>query len=253
VVYQAKREVVAKPIKASTAKATREQLEDVIYSEYGLGKMYAIPGVKTTGKSGTAQVATSTGYSAPGDNTHEIHSWMGMAPAKNPRYLMYVVTKEPQRNTANIATDMSDVFVSVMQQALQMSEDDNKVVVSADQEVKIPTVVGGSTAEAKREVTAANLTPIVMGDGKTVKSQSPIGGQKSLVGQRVFLNTGHDIAVPDMGGWAKSDVLAWAKLADINVVIKGDGFVSTQSILPDTKLADGYHDITVEFKEPKTN
>ena len=134
-----------------------------------------------------------------------------------------------------------------------MSEDDNKVVVSADQEVKIPTVVGGSTAEAKREVTAANLTPIVMGDGKTVKSQSPIGGQKSLVGQRVFLNTGHDIAVPDMGGWAKSDVLAWAKLADINVVIKGDGFVSTQSILPDTKLADGYHDITVEFKEPKTN
>jgi len=56
-----------------------------------------------------------------------------------------------------------------------------------------------------------------------------------------------------MGGWAKSDVLAWAKLADINVVIKGDGFVSTQSILPDTKLADGYHDITVEFKEPKTN
>ncbi|WP_190319155.1 penicillin-binding protein [Weissella cibaria] len=253
VVYQAKREVVAKPIKASTAKATREQLEDVIYSEYGLGKMYAIPGVKTTGKSGTAQVATATGYSAPGDNTHEIHSWMGMAPAKNPRYLMYVVTKEPQRNTANIATDMSDVFVSVMQQALQMSEDDNKVVVSADQEVKIPTVVGGSTAEAKREVTAANLTPIVMGDGKTVKSQSPIGGQKSLVGQRVFLNTGHDIAVPDMGGWAKSDVLAWAKLADINVVIKGDGFVSTQSILPDTKLADGYHDITVEFKEPKTN
>ena len=251
VIYQAKRKVVAKPIKKSTAEATRKQLEDVIYSEYGLGQAYAIPDVRTTGKSGTAQIATSTGYSSPGDNTHEIHSWMGMAPSDDPRYLMYIVTKEPQQNTQNIATDMSNMFVTVMQQALTMSDSDNKVVVSEDQQVTVPTVVGGSTNEAEKEVTAANLTPVVMGDGDTIKKQTPAGAQKSLTNQRVFLNTGENIAVPNMHGWSKSDVLAWAKLADIKPIIKGDGFVATQSITPDTQLADGYHEITVEFKNAK--
>ena len=80
VVSQPKAKTVSKPISKSSAKATRKQLEDVIYSKHGLGKDYAIPDVSTTGKSGTAQVATSSGYSSPGDNTNEIHSWMGMAP-----------------------------------------------------------------------------------------------------------------------------------------------------------------------------
>ena len=174
-----------------------------------------------------------------------------MAPSDDPRYLMYIVTKEPQQNTENIAKDMSDMFITVMQQALQSSDEDNKVVVSADQQVTVPTVVGGSTAEAEKEVAAANLTPLVMGDGDTIKQQTPAGGQKSLTNQRVFLNTGKNIAVPDMHGWSKSDVLAWAKLADIKPIIKGDGFVATQSINPDTQLADGYHEITVEFKNAK--
>ena len=215
--------------------------------------MYAIPNVRTTGKSGTAQIATSTGYSTPGDNTNEIHSWMGMAPSNNPRYMMYIVTKQPQQNTDNISTDMANVFKTVMTQALDMSESDNKVVVSANQEVSVPTVVGGSTKESTKEMKSNRLTPIVMGDGQTVKGQSITGGKKSIVGQRIFLNTGKNIAVPDMRGWAKSDVLAWAELAKIKVNISGTGFVSTQSVKANSKLSDGYHEITVEFKEPKTS
>lgn len=253
VVSQPKTKVVAKPISKASAKDTRKQLEDVIYSQYGLGKMYAIPNVRTTGKSGTAQIATSTGYSTPGDNTNEIHSWMGMAPSNNPRYMMYIVTKQPQQNTDNISTDMANVFKTVMTQALDMSESDNKVVVSANQEVSVPTVVGGSTKESTKEMKSNRLTPIVMGDGQTVKGQSITGGKKSIVGQRIFLNTGKNIAVPDMRGWAKSDVLAWAELAKIKVNISGTGFVSTQSVKANSKLSDGYHEITVEFKEPKTS
>ena len=178
---------------------------------------------------------------------------MGMAPSNNPRYMMYIVTKQPQKNTDNIAKDMSDVFKKVMAQALDMSESDNKVVVSANQEVSVPTVVGGVTKESTKEIKSNRLTPVVMGDGKTIKSQSITGGEKSIVGQRIFLNTGKNIAVPNMAGWAKSDVLAWAELADIKVNIKGNGFVTTQSVKADSKLSDGYHEITVEFKEPKTS
>ncbi len=250
VVSQPKPNVISKPISKETAKETRKQLEDVIYSEHGLGKDYAIPNVRTTGKSGTAQIATALGYSAPGNNSDEIHSWMGMAPSNNPRYLMYIVTKQPQKNTENITKDMSDVFKTNMQQALDLSDNDNKVVVSENQQVKVPTVVGGSVSDARKEIKANHLTPVIMGDGNTVKSQSPMASDESLIDQRVFLNTGKNITIPNMHGWAKSDVLSWAQMANVKAIIKGNGFVTTQSLNKGTALSDGYHEITVEFKKP---
>lgn len=250
VISQSKADVIGRPISKATAKATRKQLEDVIYSQHGLGKDYAIPNVRTTGKSGTAQIATALGYSAPGENSNEIHSWMGMAPSNNPRYLMYIVTKQPQENTENISTDMSEVFKTNMEQALEMSDSDNKVVVSKNQQVKVPTVVGGSVSDARKEIKANRLNPVIMGDGDTVKEQSLTAGDESIVNQRIFLNTGKNIQVPDMHGWAKSDVLAWAQMARVKAVIKGNGFVTTQSLNKGTSLSDGYHDITVEFKKP---
>ncbi|MDR3241377.1 MAG: penicillin-binding protein [Lactobacillaceae bacterium] len=252
VVYASKRQKIAKPIKTETAEATRKELENVIYNEHAIGKMYAIPDVRTTGKSGTAQISTANGYTAPGDNKNEIHSWMGMAPSDNPRYMMYIVVKEPQENTGNIAKDMSNVFVSMMQQALQMSPADDKVVVSAKQKVQIPTVENESVDAAKKEIEANRLAPIVLGSGKTVKAQYPEGGEAALINQRVLLNTGKNLKVPDMHGWAKSDVLAWGSMAKIKINLSGSGFLTEQSVVPETALSDGIHEITVKFTIPKS-
>ncbi|MCM0582400.1 penicillin-binding protein [Weissella diestrammenae] len=251
VIYAAKREKVGKPITAETAKATREELENVIYSSKAIGRMYAIPDVRTTGKSGTAQISTASGYSSPGDNKNEIHSWMGMAPSDNPRYMMYIVVKEPQKNTGNLAKDMSNVFVSMMQQALQMTPADDKIVVSSKQQVKIPTVENESISAAKKEIEANRLAVEVMGNGKKVITQYPKGGQASLINQRIILNTGGDISVPNMQGWSKSDVMAWGSLAKIKINASGEGFLTEQSVLANTALSDGIHEITVKFVTPQ--
>ncbi|AEJ23125.1 cell division protein FtsI/penicillin-binding protein 2 [Weissella koreensis KACC 15510] len=250
VIYSAKRTKVAKPIKESTAKATRKELENVIYNPKGLGAMYAIPNVKTTGKSGTAQISTSAGYTQPGDNTNEIHSWMGMAPSDNPRYMMYIVVKEPQSNTDNIAKDMSNVFVSTMEQALQMNTSDKKAVISDKQQTKIPAVKNESMKKAKSEIEANHLKPEVIGDGKVVKNQYPLGGGKTLLNQRVFIVSGGNVKVPNMQGWSKKDVKNWGRLVDIKINSSGEGFLVEQSVLPDTRIADGIHEITVKFKTP---
>jgi penicillin-binding protein 2B len=249
VIYESKRTVVSKPISEATAKATREQLKAVVYGEKGIGHMYAIPNVDTTGKSGTAQISTNGAYSAAGDSSKEIHSWMGMAPADSPRYLMYIVVKEPQKTTA-ISTAISDVFKTVMEQALTMTAQDDKVVISSQKEVKVPTVVNETTEQAQKDMTAANLQSVVMGDGQKVVAQSVTGGTKALANERVFLNTGEHIQVPNMAGWSRSTVLAWAKLANVSIVVKGNGFAATQSVVEGVRLDTGIHEITVEFKEP---
>lgn len=250
VIYNAKREKVGKPIKASTAAATRQELENVIYNPKGIGSMYAIPDVRTTGKSGTAQIATSSGYSQPGDNRNEIHSWMGMAPSDKPRYMMYILVKEPQTHTDNLAKDMSDVFISTMQQALQLNSDDEKVVVSDRQQIKMPTVTNEAVNKAKVEIEANHLKVETIGDGKLVKRQYPEGGQSNLANERVFLQTGGNIKVPDMHGWSKRDVLAWSKMVDIKIHASGEGYLTEQSVLPDTALSDGIHEITVKYEIP---
>jgi penicillin-binding protein 2B len=251
VIYTAKRQKVAKPISKKTAEATRKQLEDVIYSEHGIAPMYAIPDVRTTGKSGTAQVSTGGSYSKPGDNANEIHSWMGMAPADNPRYMMYIVVKQPQDNTQGVSTEMSKVFVPMMQQALQMTAADNKVVVSSSQVVTTPTLKGEATSSAQHEVEANNLVATVVGDGKIVLGQFPQAGIKTLKNQRVILYTGGNVDVPDMHGWSKADVFGWAELADIKINSTGNGFVYAQSVVPGKRLDSGIHELTIEFKTPK--
>lgn len=250
VVYQAKKTSVGKPISNSVAKETRKQLETVLYSKRSISTMFALPNIVTAGKTGTAQIATSAGYSRPGDTSNEIFSWMGMAPADNPRYLMYIVTKQPQENAAKINDYQADVFKSVMTQALAMSENDNKITISADQQRKVPTTKGESVSQAERDISAASLKPIVMGTGDKVTTQMPVGDTASLPGQRIFLNTGTGIQVPNMHGWSKSDALTWGKLANVDIVIHGDGYVATQSVNTGTKLTDGVNNISLELKEP---
>lgn len=251
VVYESKREKVGKPISKKTAEATRKQLESVVYDDKGLGKEYGLPGVRTTGKSGTAQISTSEGYSPSFNASQEIHSWMGMVPAKNPRYMMYIVVKKPTKATGQVTTEMANVFKPVMQQALNMAEGETESVSSQAQITKVPNVVNKKTKDAADQVKKAALEPVILGDGDKVLAQTPGKDIEILNSQRVFLNTGKNIEVPDMHGWSKNDVMKWADLAKIKINSNGDGFVTEQSVKGGTLLQTGVHEVTVTFKQPK--
>ncbi|WP_270622193.1 penicillin-binding transpeptidase domain-containing protein [Weissella viridescens] len=251
VVYEAKRQKVGQPIKAKTAAATRKQLEAVVYNDDGLGHDYALKGVRTTGKSGTAQVSTASGYQNAQNPTQEIHSWIGMAPADKPRYMMYIVVKKPQKVPSQVTKQMAGVFKPVMTQALQMAKGDNKAVSSQAQLTQVPDVKNQSRKQAVDKIEQAHLEALVMGDGDKVIAQSPAGKTGMLNKQRVFVNTGKNIVVPDMHGWSKNDVMIWADLAKIKINSKGNGFVAAQSVEGGTRLNEGVHEMTIEFKEPK--
>jgi cell division protein FtsI/penicillin-binding protein 2 len=78
-------------ISAKTAEEVRKMLEGVLGPE-GTAAEVSVPGYSLAGKTGTAQVAENGGYS----KTKYIASFIGMAPAMNPKFLCAVIVDEPE-------------------------------------------------------------------------------------------------------------------------------------------------------------
>ena len=78
-------------IKAGVAAEVRQMLEGVL-APGGTASEVSVPGYTLAGKTGTAQVAENGGYS----QTKFVASFMGFAPAANPRLLVAVIVDEPQ-------------------------------------------------------------------------------------------------------------------------------------------------------------
>jgi cell division protein FtsI/penicillin-binding protein 2 len=78
-------------ISEKTAEEVRQMLEGVLGPE-GTAAEVSVPGYSLAGKTGTAQVAENGGYS----KTKYIASFIGMAPAKDPKFLAAVIVDEPE-------------------------------------------------------------------------------------------------------------------------------------------------------------
>jgi cell division protein FtsI (penicillin-binding protein 3) len=78
-------------ISEKTATEVREMLEGVLGPE-GTASMVSVPGYTLAGKTGTAQVAENGGYS----ETKYIASFIGFAPAMNPKFLAAVIVDQPE-------------------------------------------------------------------------------------------------------------------------------------------------------------
>ena len=78
-------------ISARTAADLRQMLEGVL-APGGTASEVSVPGYTLAGKTGTAQVAENGGYS----ETKFVASFIGFAPAQNPRLLVAVIVDQPQ-------------------------------------------------------------------------------------------------------------------------------------------------------------
>ena len=113
--------------------------------------------------------------------------------------------------------------------------------------VKMPNVVGKSTDDANKALSGANIQPVVIGSGKTVRSQSVTAGTKLLKNQRIILDTGGQYRMPDISGWSSADVQQLANKLNLKLKEKGSGYVSKQSIKANDKVTKD-QTLTVTYK-----
>lgn len=106
----------SKRIISKDASATVTRMMEAVTAPDGTAPMAAIEGYRVAGKTGTAwRVNPQTGRYVRGQNTV---SFMGFAPADNPRFLTYVVLDKPYSNAGGGST-AAPVFHDIMSMALE--------------------------------------------------------------------------------------------------------------------------------------
>ena len=97
--YQKNIEQARQVISTKTSSQITSMLVSVI--ENGFGKAAQVPGYFVAGKTGTSQVSYgSLGINKAGYSDETIQSFIGFAPAFNPRFLILVKLDNPKTNTA---------------------------------------------------------------------------------------------------------------------------------------------------------
>ncbi|MFA5959355.1 MAG: penicillin-binding transpeptidase domain-containing protein [Tatlockia sp.] len=97
-----------------TANEVLAMLESV--TNEGTGRSARVPGYRIAGKTGTAQIAGKNGY----EKNRHIASFVGIAPASNPRLVIAVVIHEPTKNGYYAASVAAPLFAQVMSGALRI-------------------------------------------------------------------------------------------------------------------------------------
>lgn len=235
--------VVGNPISASTAKAVRKHMEDVVYKSYGIGGDYKMSGYKVAVKTGTAQVSSGKSGYLSGDDNY-LYSVAAMVPASNPKYVMYITMKQPHLGSKTAPQLLASVMKPVMARALQ--EDTS----TATKTTKMPAVTNQTVSAATKSLDKAGALVTVLGSGTKVKKQSVSAGTGLYDSQRVFLMTGGTMTMPSLTGWSKGDVVKLAQLVGIKLTVNGDGYVTKQSLKAGTTISSGA-ELTITLKQNK--
>lgn len=182
VVLKNEPKVVRRVISEETSALVRDIGESVV-SE-GSGKNAAIPGYRIGGKTGTAQKYGADGKIVQGKL---IASFIGFAPADEPKYVCLILVDEPQVGTIFGSTVAAPFVKQVMEEVLRYA---GYLPEQASTSVTVPAVTDITVAEAKRELEKIGLTATYQDDeNEIVTAQVPIEGKSVQAGSGVLLYT----------------------------------------------------------------
>ncbi len=179
---------VRRVISEQTSATVREILEAVVSG--GSGKNAYIPGYRVGGKTGTAQKYRD---GVVVRDTH-IASFIGFAPADDPRIAVLVAVDEP-----NVSIDYGSVVAApyaklIMENALKYlkvrptNEAEDEKNMTAD--IEVPNLKGMDCARAEQVLASLGLGMLVQGTGKVI-AQVPAAGTK-VYSHCQILVTGQD-------------------------------------------------------------
>ncbi len=235
-------------ISGETAAEVASMMEDVVKS--GTGKNGYVAGYRVAGKTGTTQK-----YQLKGTY---IASFGCFAPADDPEIAVLIIVDEPQ-GEINGSTVCAPVAAKVVEATLEYLGVERQYTENemSQLDTTTPGVIGKDPDTAEDILEEAGFTVRVIGDGGTVVSQSPAGGQTIPQGGVVAIYTTDDdeekltVTVPDLSGLGVSGVKKYAASEGVNVRISGNsgsGVVSyDQSVEAGAETEYGTI-ITVYFK-----
>jgi cell division protein FtsI (penicillin-binding protein 3) len=150
--FQPKLPTPRQVISSATAQRVIEMMTNVV--EKGTGKPARIPGYRIAGKTGTAQKSSNGSYETSG----KITSFVGIFPAKEPRYVELAVIDEPIGSDAFGSTVAAPIVKTVIEDII-VSEG---IPPSHPEEVlsQVPTLPDPSPTPSPTPTPSATPTPL---------------------------------------------------------------------------------------------
>lgn len=242
------------PVRQVISKKTSEELREILQSvvDDGTGRNAYLDGYKVAGKTGTAQkILPGGGYST----SEYIASFIGFAPADNPRIAVLVVVDAPQ-GVYYGGQVAAPVFKNIVLDTLRYLEvppelkGEEKVI---EAKITVPDVKNKGIAQASKELKVLGLKVHVEGQGEGIITQLPPVGTQVSKGSTVFLYTqdaeSEMIVVPDLTGRTIKETDKILKDLGLGMYPQGSGLVALQDPIPGTKVEKGTI-VKIKFMSP---
>ena len=229
VLYRTQPKVVSHPISEQTSRVMRELLEKVV-SEGG-AKNASVPGYRVGGKTGTAQVYKD------GRIVSDVHigSFLGFAPADDPRIALLVIVDEADAPVDYGGTTAAPFAGQILADVLPYLGCPS--VSDAQQtHVQVPDVTGLALSEARRQMAAQGLRVLDDGGEGAVTAQMPSSGASLVQGGQVMLYTYTElppaaqelVCIPDVGGLSMAQAASLLRQRGLEMTLEGTGFAVRQ-------------------------
>jgi len=252
-------------ITPETAKTVSSYLEQVVSDQkIGTGRNAYIPGYRVGGKTGTAEktgdvVVDGSLYS----KTRSAVSFIGYAPADDPKVAIFVMMDEPDVPKASGGKHAAPIAKEILSQTLEymgvpkkfsdteiQSETKNKDSGDTLLKVTSPNLLKMKLADAKAKLLDEGIAYEQVGSGTSVLEQYPAAGAAMYAGQKIYLLTENkdEMNVPDLTGLPLRDAVDILTLLEVSISTRGSGYVASQKL---TKDAEGKRVVVLTLKSAK--
>lgn len=188
-------EAVRQVISEETSREVREALESVVAK--GTGRNAFIDGYRVGGKTGTAQKVVNGRYSP---NEH-IVSFIGFAPADDPKVVIYVAVDNPQGIqfggivAAPIVRNIMEDALTILDIPPREKQIDRLYKYGETPIVTVPNLIGKSVSDLYEDLNM-NFNLSSAGTGKVVIRQAPAAGTRVDRGSTIRIYLGDEEDIP---------------------------------------------------------
>lgn len=249
IIEKKKTELKRRVISEETSDKMKYMMKRVVDS--GMGKLAQVPGYQVGGKSGTANIATPTGYLDAYNS-----SFVGVAPLNAPRLTVLVVVNNPKGAILGSAV-AAPVVQEILSKSLNYMKIQKTEEVSEKEDfVSVPDVEGLLLEDAGKILLKSGLRFNTNAEG--VENYSVVINQSPSQGSYVIKDTIVDLAIndkdsgilimPNLSRKSRKETESILKSMNIEYNIKGNGDFISQSPRAGKKLS-GDETVTINYSK----
>lgn len=219
--------LVRQIVSEETSKTVRELLENAV--NVGSGQNAYIKGYRVAGKTGTSE-------KIPRGQGKYVASFLGFAPANDPKVACLVVVDEPSLGSYYGGAVAAPVVGKILEDTLKYLgvEPQYTTEEKTTIDISVPDVTGLEVSVAKKKLEDMGLKHTVIGSGEKVLSQMPSSRATVSSGSVIVLYTessagDEKVAVPDVKNKSLASVKSILSSKGLNLSIVGAGATGSDS------------------------